>query len=354
MNFVFKDKIINGMLVVLPSNERLFVDDMKMFNFPESRSLKLKEVMGYDRHRIVTEGTCSSDLAVHGMQYLFDNGMLGRDDFDALIVVTLSPDYIVPPTSFVIQGRLNLKKDLYCLDIAQGCAGFVVGLMQAFMLLEQESIRKVVLVNVDVLSRKVSPKDRNSFPLAGDGASITVIERGPSGQIYANLKTDGTNHEALMIPAGGFRMPSSPETAVLKDVGDNNQRASDHLCMEGSAVFNFVQVEVPPMIDELLASAGATHSDVDYYAFHQPNRFMLQKLADKMKIPYEKMPNDIVEHFGNNSSVTIPSVFAHNLAEELLNKQLNLCLSGFGVGLTWASMYLNVGKLPFCQIIDYP
>ena len=92
----------------------------------------------------------------------------------------------------------------------------------------------------------------------GDAASITVVERDPEDSvIHANLKMDGTRHEALMIPAGGFRLPSSPETAVLEDVGDNNLRAKDHLRMDGSAVFNFVQVEVPPLIESLLSATPA-------------------------------------------------------------------------------------------------
>lgn len=354
MNFLFRDKRITGLLVVLPANVRRFVDDMKEFNFTEARSLRLKEVMGYDRHRVVNAETCSSDLAVYGLQQLFDRGLLGRDEFDALIVVTQSPDFFMPPTSNVIQGRLNLKKDLFCIDINQGCAGFIVGLIQAFMLLEQPSVNKVVLINVDVLSRKVSRRDRNSYPLIGDAASITVVERGKEETIYANLKMDGMRHSALMIPAGGFRLPTSPETAVLEDTGDNNMRAKDHLRMEGSEVFNFVQVEVPPMVESLLAFAGVADKQVDYYVFHQPNRFMLQKLADKMKVPYSKMPNNIVENFGNSSGVTIPTVIAFDLNDQLKSRFLRLCLAGFGVGLTWTSMYLCVGKLNFCELIDYP
>ena len=165
---------------------------------------------------------------------------------------------------------------------------------------------------------------------------------------------EGAGREALMIPAGGFRTPSTPQTAVLEDVGDNNFRAKDHLRMDGSAVFNFVQVEVPPMVESLLGFAGVTPDEVDYYAFHQPNRFMLQKLADKMGVPYEKMPNNIVENFGNSSGVTIPTVLAYNMKEQLILGELRLCLAGFGVGLTWASMYLRMGNLRFCDIIDYP
>jgi 3-oxoacyl-[acyl-carrier-protein] synthase-3 len=355
MNFKFHRKRISGLLVILPEHEQSFLEDMKQFNFPESRSLKLKEVMGYDKHRLVREGQCVSDQAVFGLEYLFGKGLLDRDGFDALILVTQSPDHFCPPTSNIIQGRLGLKEDLLCMDINQGCAGFLIGLIQAFMLLEQASVRRVVLINADVMSRKVSTKDRNSYPLAGDAASITIVERVTAESvIHANLKMDGTRNDALIIPAGGFRLPSTPETAVMEDDGDNNFRAKDHLCMDGSAVFNFVQVEVPPLIESLMAQAGATLEEVDWFLCHQPNRFMLQKLADKLKIPHTKMPMNVVEHYGNSSGVTIPVAITHNLGNRLLDETFSVCLAGFGVGLTWSSMLMTLGRLDFCEMIDQP
>ncbi|MGH9884220.1 MAG: 3-oxoacyl-ACP synthase III family protein, partial [bacterium] len=206
----------------------------------------------------------------------------------------------------------------------------------------------------DVLSRKVSPKDKNSFPLIGDAACITIVEKTDDrSPIHANLKMDGTHHDVLIIPAGGFRMPSTPETAALVDVGDNNYRSKDNLTMNGTAVFNFVQVEVPPMIESLLQLAELPKEQVDYFMFHQPNKFMLQKLADRMGVPRDRLPSNIVENFGNASGATIPTNITFNLAQPLLNGTLKLCFAGFGVGLTWASMVMPVGQLAFCEIIDY-
>lgn len=354
MNFTFRRKRITGILATVPAREQSFVEDMKNFNFPEARSLKLKEVMGFNKHRLVEPGVCVSDLAVFGFEHLFNKGLLRPGDLDALVLVTQSPDHFIPPTSNIIQGRLKLKPDTFCMDINQGCSGFVIGLIQAFFLLEQESIRKVAVINADVLSRKTSPKDRNSYPLIGDAASVTIVERDTADSIiHANLKMDGTRNDILMIPAGGFRLPSTPETAALMDVGDNNLRAKDHLRMDGSAVFNFVQVEVPPMIEALLSQAGVPINAVDYFFFHQPNRFMLQKLADKMHIPCVKMPNNAVENFGNSSGVTIPTVIAFNMKERLLKEKLKVCLAGFGVGLTWCAMLLELGPLDFNTIIEY-
>ena len=342
------------MLAVVPARERTFLEEMNNFNFPESRSLKLKEVMGYDRRRLVEPGVCVSDMAVFGLKHLFERGLLKPEEIDGLFVVTQTPDYFMPPTSNVIQGRLNLKQDCFCVDISQGCAGFVIGLIQAFSLLEQDSVKKVVLINADVLSRKTSPKDRNIYPLVGDAAAITIVEKDATDSvIHASVKMDGTRNEVLMIPAGGMRLPSSPETAMLQDVGDKNLRAKDHLFMDGSAVFNFVQTEVPPLIEDMLKDAQVSMDAVDYFLCHQPNRFMLQKLADKMKVPHARMPNNVVERFGNSSGATIPIAVMINFAERAKTGSCLACLAGFGVGMTWSSMLMRLGGLSFCELVDY-
>lgn len=355
MKLAFAGKRVTGLLTVLPAHERRFVDEMANYSVSPARSLKLKEVMGYDRRRLVDGPVCVSDLAVAGLEHLFARGLLAPSDIDALVVVTQSPDFPMPGTASVIQGRLGLGHDVFCLDINQGCAGFVVGLMQAFLLLDQPAIRRVVLVNGDVLSRKVSPRDRNSYPLIGDGASITVIERDAEAPaIHAQLKMDGSRGGALTIPAGGLRQPCSAETAVLHEDAEGNARAADHLVMDGSAVFNFVMADVPPLVEALLRDTGTTVADVDAFLFHQPNRFMLQKLAEKLDVPVEKMPANVVEHFGNSSGVTIPVATAFNLGERLRREPLRVCLGGFGVGLTWSAMLMTLGPLAFCDMIDYP
>jgi 3-oxoacyl-[acyl-carrier-protein] synthase III len=350
----FRNAKITGMQTVVPATEKYFLDEMKFFDFAESKSRKLMEVMGYEKHRIVDAETCVSDLAVFGFQKLFADGKLSREDIDALVVVTSSPDYLLPPTSYIIQDRIGLSQDVFCVDICQGCAGFVVGLMQAFMLLGQPSIGKVALVTGDVLSRKVSNRDRNSYPLTGDAVGITIVERSEEERdIIGSFMSDGSRHQALVIPAGGMRMPSSSETAILEDQGDGNYRSKDNLRMDGAGVFNFVQTEVPPMIEELLRSAGAAKDDIDFFLFHQPNRFMLEKLADKMAVPRDRIPNNIVGKFGNASSATIPTNVCYNLGNRMISEELKVCFAGFGVGLTWASLLMETGKYVFCDLIEY-
>lgn len=354
MDLYFKDKEITGMLVILPSNEIYFEEEMENYNFSTAKSLKLKAALGLNKRRVVEEGVCASDLSIKGLEYLFSKNKLKKEEVDAIIFVTQSPDYIMPPTSNVIQGHFNLKQDMICLDINQGCAGFIVGLNQAFMLLDQPSISKVVLINADVLSPKVSKRDRNSNPLIGDAASITIIEKSSNKtEIFGTIKMDGTGAFSLQIPAGGAKLPISAETAEMVEDMSGNFRSKENLVMKGDDVFNFVQAEVPPMIESLLLTAKVDKDNIDYYMFHQPNKFMLNKVADKLGVKRDKMPANVVENFGNSSGVTIPVVTCFNISEQIKEKRLKICFSGFGVGLTWASLLMDVGPLSFCEMIEY-
>jgi len=354
LNFKFHNKRISGVLSVLPDQEIAFEDEMDNYNFSHTKSLKLKMAMGYNKHRIVKEYTNVSDMCIHGINYLIEDNLLKKEDISALILVTQSPEHFMPSTSHIIHGKLELNTNVMCLDINQGCAGFIIGLIQAYMLLEQDSIKKVVLLNADVLSRKVSKRDRNSNPLVGDAACITIVEKGKEPtKINCVLNMDGKGAYALQIPAGGFKIPCSPETTEMKEDENGNLRSLEHLVMKGDEVFNFVQTEVPPMIDELLAISGKKADDIDYWLFHQPNKFMLNKLADKMEVPREKMPSNIVENFGNSSGATIPTNISFNLGESACTQMFNVCFAGFGVGLTWAAIEQQLGNLEFNKIIYF-
>ncbi len=351
MQTKFFGKKITSMLGVLPQNECFFDDEVGNYDFPEKQTMRLKRVMGYDKHRISKESSAASDFAVFGLRYILENGWLSKDDIGAVIVVSLCPDHFVPHISNIVHDKLGLSTDVLCMDIPQGCCGFLVGLSQAFMLLEHMD-KKVVLINVDILSHKVSKRDRNDYPLIGDGAAVTVIENSDDDRsIYYEMHTDGSRGDALIIPAGGFRMPSSEKTCVMENTGDGNYRCLDNMHMDGSAVFNFVQVEVPPMIGHALGECGLSVDDVDYYLFHQPNKFMLQKLAEKCNIPFEKMPMNLVENYGNPSGSSIPLVTIHNLSDKLTADSYKCCLSAFGSGLAWGAMVMELGDLSHCEMI---
>ena len=352
MEAVFKGKSISSMLGILPETIGYFDDEVNNYSFPAKQTMRLKKVMGYKEHRLAKESSTVSDFAVYGLNYMLENAWINREEIAAVVTVTLCPDHFVPHISNIVHARCDLDTDVICLDIAQGCCGFLVGLTQSFMLLEHIEGKKVVLINGDVISHKVSKRDRNDYPLIGDGCTITVVENGGSDDIYYEMHTDGKRCDALQIPAGAFRMPSSPETAEMVDQGDGNFRSLDNICMDGSGVFNFVQIEVPPMLEGAFKRERKTIDDFDWFLFHQPNRFMLQKLAEKAGLPKEKLPMNLVENFGNPSGASIPMTAIYNCKDNLLNKENRCCLSAFGSGLAWGVMFMNIGMLKHCEMIE--
>lgn len=354
MKTTFKGKKITGILSILPENEYFFDDEVDNYSFPPAQTMRLKKIMGFNKHRISKPESTCSDFCVYGLNYLFERDLLKREEIGAIVTVSLCPDYYVPHIGNIIQEKCDLPKEIVSIDIAQGCCGFLLGLSQAFMLLDHLEERKKVLVfNTDILSHKVSKQDRNDFPLIGDATTITVVENSLKQEdIYYTAYNDGKRGKALIIPAGGFACPSNEETAELKPTGDGNFRALNHMRMDGTAVFQFVQEEVPLLLEEILKDSSNTVEDIEYFLLHQPNKFMLKKLCDKANIPYEKAPMNIVENFGNPSGSSIPLNMCFNIKDELLEKPMKLCLSAFGSGLAWHAMILNTEKLDFCEIIE--
>lgn len=344
----FKNKKITGVLSVLPENEYLFDDEI--LEAEDLKAKRLKRIMGYGKRRRVKKDTTMSEMMEYGIKYLINSGKLKKEEIGALVVVTLSSDYFIPQISSIIHGNLELPVDVQCFDIPQACAGYIVGLMQSFMLLEHIENRKVILCTGEIFNRKTKENEpKYSYPpFGGDIANITVIENCKEEQeIYYNFYADGKKRDCLVIHDGGFKNPMTVEKINMQ----MSRLPFMGVDMNGSAVFNFVQKEVPPLIDEIVEKANYKIDDLDWFFFHQPNKFMLQKLAEKLNIPYSKMPMNIVEKFGNSNSGTIPIAMTENAAKELMEKDNLCCLSGFGAGLTWASIIMRIGKLDFCENI---
>ncbi len=353
METIFHGKRIASILGILPEMVANFDDEVGNYTFPPSQTMRLKRLMGFKQHRLAKESSTVSDFGVYGLRYMLENNWIRKEEIGAIVVITLCPDFFVPQVSNIIQGELGLTKDVICLDVAQGCCGFLVGLMQSFMLLEHLGNKKVILVNGDVLSHKISKRDRNDFPLAGDATAITIVENDSSAKsIYYEMNMDGSRADALKIPAGGFRMPSSDATAEMRDCGSGNFRSLNHMHMDGSGIFNFVQVDVANMLKTTFGNGSRKIEDVDYFFFHQPNKFILQKLAEKVGIPSEKLFMNLVENFGNPSGASIPMTIVFNCAEELKTSQKSCCLAAFGSGLAWGLMFMDIGNLKHCEMIE--
>ncbi len=352
----FSNKRLSAIVTVLPTREIDFADEMQNYGYSEMKMKKLKKIMGYDKRRAAMPGETVSGYAEYGIRHLVDQKVLRLEDVGGIIVTTTSPDYFMPPVSNLIQGRLDISTDCVCIDISQACSGYSVGLTYAMMTLEHLSDKKVLLVSGDMMTFKVGARDRASRPIIGDAVTVSVVENATAAEpVYCALKNKGQDAMNIVIPAGGTAMPITPETSVETQDADGNWRSPEQFFMEGDEVFNFAINETPAMVGELLQTAGKTVGDIDYFVCHQPNPFMLKKMAEKIGVDQERLPNDIVPKYGNSNSATIPVTFCEHYNEMYAGRDvLQLCLASFGAGLSLGAVVMQVPRLDYCSIINYP
>jgi 3-oxoacyl-[acyl-carrier-protein] synthase-3 len=287
---------------------------------------------------------CASDLGVAAAQKLFEAGDCAPSEVEFLLFCTQSPDYYLPTTACTMQHRLGLSTSCGALDINQGCSGFIYGLSLAKGLIESRIVTNVLLVTAETYSKFIHPKDRSVRTIFSDGAAATLVTAIESDDECLGpfiLGTDGRGAQELIVPAGGLRMPLSPETAVERDDGSGNIRSHQNLFMNGPEIFTFTLQTVPVVVAQLLQKAGMRLEDVDFFVFHQANKFMLEHLRKKLKIPPEKFCLNL-ESYGNTVSSTIPMALQTARGRGQTQTGDKVMLVGFGVGYSWAASMIKL------------
>jgi 3-oxoacyl-[acyl-carrier-protein] synthase III len=341
---------ISGLAAAVPINT---IDNYQYTQYFDEASVKeVVDKIGIKERRFAPDGMCASDLCFAAAEKLIGDMQIDRQEIDLLIFISQTPDYRMPASSVVLQNRLGLAKSTAAFDINLGCSAFVYGLSVAFALMQTGGFRKALLLDGETRSRVYHPKDRKTAFLFGDGGVAAIIESGVKyGPSYFSLNSDGSKESLIKMDAGGYRNPSTPETLAEKVVDEQgNIRTDEHGYMNGADVFNFVLLEIPGNIKATLHYAGRTMEDIDYFLFHQANSYMNGYLAKKLKLPTGKVPS-CIEKFGNTSSVSIPLTMATQMKESLPNAQ-TLLLSGFGVGMSWATCVLNSPGMYVSSLVE--
>ena len=286
----------------------------------------------------------ASDLGVAAGKRLFESGACAPEEIDFLLFCTQSPDYFTPTSACVMQDRLGLKTSCGAIDFNQGCSGYVYGLALAKSLIEAGTASKVLLITADTYTKFINRRDRSIRTLFGDGAAATLVtsvdaESEMIGPLV--LGTDGRGANEIIVPAGGLRCPPTADTAIEKEDDAGNWRSAENLYMNGADVFSFALRTVPPAIDQLLQKSGLAMDQVDFFVLHQANKFILERLRGKMKIPAEKFWIDM-ENCGNTVSSTIPIALESAIEQKRVNPGDRVALVGFGVGYSWGAAMIRI------------
>lgn len=348
--FSVNNMSIIGMSACVPKHEESNLDYSVLSD--QEKKLLIKTT-GIQNKRIADDKTTTSDLCFKAATELMKETKCDVEDIQLLIFVSQSPDYFLPATSVILQDKLGLSKSTIAFDINLGCSGYVYGLSVISTMLASTKIKKALLLSGDVSSFSVDKKDKSTYPLFGDAGSATLIEYNEnSTPTYFNLQSDGGGFQSIIIPDGGIRNPLSAKSFLEFEVGKGIVRSKRSLTLNGEEIFNFSLREVPPNIFELIKSANIKIDQIDYFVMHQANKIMNESVRKKIGFPPEKVPYSL-KKYGNTSSASIPLTIISELNKELANGKHQLLLSGFGVGLSWASALLTIENLICAEVIDY-
>lgn len=307
--------------------------------------------IGIEERRIADENVCSSDLCYQAAEQLLNDNQIDRSSIDVLIFVSQTSDYHQPATAPMLQHRLGLSKETLCFDINLACSGYVYGLCTAYTYANMPSINRVLLLVGETMSKIVSRKDKVNTPLFGDAGTATLVEKGAYGDSLFNMHSDGSGAEVMMIPHGGFRRPCTVDSFNEETDANGDTRNNMQFRMDGMAVFNFGISEEPRDVKNLIAKANLTINDIDLLIYHQANRFMTDFFTKWLKLDKQKTPYSIGK-FGNTSSASIPLTIVSELKNNYPNRE-KVVLSGFGAGLSWGSVVLNLTQCNISELIEY-
>ncbi len=300
--------------------------------------------LGITARHIAAADETASDLGVIAARELLDRNIVDVSEIDYLIFTTESPDQFLPPSACQMQSRLGLARHVGAFDMNLGCSGFIYALHLAKSLVDGGGVRNVLLVLADTYTKYIHPRDRTVRRLFGDGAAAALVGNSAEGERIGSfvLGTDGAGADSLIVPAGGMRLPKSAETAIARQDASGCTRGPENLFMDGPAIFAFANEIVPPMIDDVLAKAQLTRDEIDWFVYHQANKFMLDRLAQLTDVPDEKMVLD-VEHVGNTVSASVPIAIQTYVDAGRIKPGHKLLLAGFGVGLSWGACVVTWG-----------
>jgi 3-oxoacyl-[acyl-carrier-protein] synthase-3 len=312
---------------------------------------KLVKSIGIEEKRLADENVTSSDLCYKAARRLIDENQIDPESIDMLLFLSLTPDYVTPPTSCVLQHRLGLPETCGALDLSMACSGFIYALSVAFAYASNPSVNKVLVCVGETMSKLANPKDKVNFPLYGDAGIACIVEKGEFGDSTFLLTSDGEGEKSVIVPARGFRNPLTAESLEEKEYENGNIRRLTEITMNGVDTFNHAVRVIPKQVKMLMQAANFTADDVDYLVAHQANKFMIDFIIKRMKFDPNKAPF-CIQKYGNTSCASVPLTIVSELEGKMEGKK-RLLFTSIGAGWSYASAYLNTIDLKILPVSEY-
>lgn len=319
--------------------EKVVTNEDLVREFPEWSVDKIAKKVGVRSRHIAAENETAGDLAEKAALRLFEEYNVRPETVDFILLCTQSSDFHLPSTACILQNKLKIPTSAGALDYDLGCSGCVYGMALAKGLVSAGIAKNILLLTAETYNKYLHPGDKSNRSIFGDGAAACLISTEGFAKIgeFA-LGTDGKGAESLIVKTGAARFKE--KTGRYRTDEENHVWYDDYLYMNGGAIFNFTLDTVPELIKNTLQKNNVFANDIDYFVFHQANKFMLNTIRKMCLLPKEKFYIDL-EECGNTVSSTVLIGLKQSIENELIEKGNRVMVAGFGVGLSWGGTILK-------------
>lgn len=336
MNLSFDNIKIEAVSCCVPKNaiDNTFFKDI----YGDNEIRKFEKTVGILSRRWAGVDLTSGDLGFKAALELIKKK--GKENIKCIIFLSQTSDYQIPFTSNIIQDKLGLPREILCFDINAGCAGFIQGLSIAYSILNSlANNEKVLFIVSETLSKVISKTDKTTSMIFGDGSSAMMLSKDNNfkSKTLFNFFSDGSNYDSILIPSNKF-FSENLNQSFTKD---------NYLTMDGQKVFDFTLKEVAASVISLLNSNSIDKENIDFFGFHQSNKFIINQIGRQLGINKNKILLNL-DIYGNTSGVSIP-LLLNTFRNSLLNKKTCL-LSGYGSGLNWGNCIIDLSQTTFLKI----
>lgn len=322
--------------------EMVVTNEELVKEFPEWSVDKVAQKVGVDSRHLAAENETAGDMAEKAARKLFDEYQIDPRSIDFLMLCTQSPDYYLPSTACVLQNRLGISTTAGAFDYNLGCSGCVYGMAMAKGLIAAGIAKNVLLLTAETYNKYLHPSDKSNRSIFGDGAAACLISTEGFAEIGEfSLGTDGSGANNLIVKTGGARQKE--KTCQFVEDEEGHVWYDDYLYMNGGAIFNFTLDAVPAMMKDILVKNNLEKDQIDYYVFHQANKFMLNTIRKVCVLPKDKFYINLATT-GNTVSSTVLIGLKDCMDNGAIKVGNKVMISGFGVGLSWGGTILTFKK----------
>ena len=320
--------------------KRQVTNEELVAEFPEWSVEKVASKVGVNSRHIAAGNETAGDMAEKAARKLFHEYQISPEEIDYLLFCTQSPDYFLPSTSCILQHRLNIPTHSGAFDYNLGCSGCIYGLGMAKGLITAGMAKNVLLLTAETYNKYLHPSDKSNRSIFGDAAAACLVSTDGFAEIGSFVfGTDGSGANNLIVKTGAAR--HREKTGLFVQDEEGHTWYDDYLYMNGGAIFNFTLEAVPALVKELLEKNSLRKEEVDYYIFHQANKFMLNTIRKVCALPQDKFYINL-ENVGNTVSSTVLIGLKDCLTNGTITQGMKVMITGFGVGLSWGGTVLSL------------